>query len=100
MADAFSPNGRAGEGPPSDDGLGAWIAALRGRLAQGEFDDLAPIDLGRGTASLSAATTVRVLLADLDHHDGLGPARRADAGVAERRRLLLEDFRGLRRQLG
>jgi hypothetical protein len=43
---------------------------------------------------------VRVMLADLDHFDDLPLARRRDLLVVARRRLLLDDLRRLREQIG
>ena len=79
--------------------LGAWIDALRGRLVEGEFDGRAPIDLGFGTASQPAAMTVRVMLADLDHHDALRPRQRSNPHTSMRH-LLLFDFQRLGLLLG
>jgi hypothetical protein len=54
-----------------DDQLRWWINGLRGRLDAGKLDGLLPVDLGDGTADLTGAQTVRVMLADLAHLDAL-----------------------------
>ena len=79
--------------------LAAWIAELRGRLARGEFADGGPIEVG-GVSLPGVELAVRVVLADLDHYDDLTLEQRRDLLVVARRRLLLEDLRRLRAQIG
>ena len=80
-------------------GLATWIAELRGRLARGEFADGGPIEVA-GVTLPRVELAVRIMLADLDHYDDLALDRRRDLLVMARRRLLLEDLRRLREQLG
>ncbi len=79
--------------------LATWIAELRDRLARGEFRDGGPIEVG-GVAVPSVELAVKVMLADLDHYDDLSLKRRRDLLTVARRRLLLEDLRHLREQIG
>ena len=79
--------------------LATWVAELRGRLARGEFADGGPIEVA-GVALPGVELAVKVMLADLDHYDDLGLERRRDPLVVARRRLLLEDLRRLRAQIG
>ena len=48
-----------------------WISELRDRLVRGELSGLAPIDIGYGTGSLTAKTSIRIMLSDLDDLDDL-----------------------------
>ena len=79
--------------------LPAWIADLRRRLAQGELDGLAPIDLGNG-APAGGELIVRIMLADLDHLDWLASNAPNSIDVAVRRQRLLYDFHRLRAVIG
>ena len=79
--------------------LATWIAELRSRLARGEFADGGPIEVG-GVALSSVELAVKVMLADLDHYDDLSLEQRRDLLTVARRRLLLEDLRRLREQIG
>ena len=79
--------------------LATWIGELRRRVAHGEFADGGPIEVG-GVVLPSVELAVKVMLADLDHYDDLGLERRRDPLVVARRRLLLEDLRRLRAQIG
>jgi hypothetical protein len=81
------------------DDLAAWLAELRGRVARGELAGRGPIEVAGGTLA-SVELAARVLLADLDHYEDLSLARRRDPLVVARRRLLLEDLRRLREQIG
>jgi hypothetical protein len=82
---------------PFDDALVPWIRALRARLERGDLADLPPVDIGYGTRHLPGVTTVRVMLADLDHLDDLPPEA---AEIPRRRAELLDDFRRLRAAIG
>ncbi len=79
--------------------LPPWIAELRRRVARGEFADGGPIEVG-GLVLPSVELAVKVMLADLDHFDDLSLERRRDLLTVARRRLLLEDLRRLREQIG
>ncbi len=81
------------------DNLAAWIDALRERVARGEMDRRMPITIG-GLPLSSAELAARIMLADLDHYNDLPPEHRRDLLVEARHRLLLDDFRQLREQLG
>ena len=80
--------------------LGAWIADLRSRVDHGELERLGPVDLGYGTGHLAGETTIRVMLADLDHIDGLPAHARERVDLPHRRAELLDDFRQLRAMIG
>ena len=79
--------------------LATWIAELHRRVARGEFADGGPIEVG-GVTLPGVELAVRVVLADLDHYDDLTLEQRRDLLVVARRRLLLEDLRRLRAQIG
>ncbi len=79
--------------------LATWITELRRRLARGEFADGGPIEVGDVVLS-SVELAVKVMLADLDHYDDLSLEQRRDLLTVARRRLLLEDLRDLREQIG
>jgi hypothetical protein len=81
-------------------GLAAWISALEGRLARHELAHLGPITLRDGSRLPDTELTVRIMLADLQHHDTLPAAERQDVRVAQSRHELLADFRYLRALLG
>jgi hypothetical protein len=81
------------------DNLDAWIAELRDRLARGELDGGAPIEIG-GLRLPSAQLAARIMVADLDHYDDLSPEERGDWLVEARRGMLLRDFRRLRALIG
>ena len=81
----------------SDD-LNAWITELRQRLARGELAGLGLVDVGG--LRLRGEWAVRVMLADLSHHDTLPPDLAGDPLVPIRRAKLLVDFRRLRAQIG
>ena len=81
------------------DDLPAWIDGLRGRVERGELADLGPIEVAGGTLE-SVELAARIMLADLDHYDDLTLETRRDLLVVARRRLLLEDLRRLREQIG
>jgi hypothetical protein len=81
------------------DGLGAWIADLRRRVARGDLARLGPVAIHDG-ATLSAELAAKLALADLDHFDDLPPARREHLDLLARRRLALQDLQALREQLG
>jgi hypothetical protein len=83
-----------------DDGLDRWIDDLRARVRAGDLARLPPFDLGYGTGHLPAGTTVRVMLADLDHLDALPADAREWLDWPDRRADLLDDFRRLRELLG
>ena len=83
-----------------DDGLDRWIHDLRGHVERGDLVELPPFDIGDGTACLPGEITVRTMLADLDHLDGLPPVTRESLDFPDRRGALLEDFRRLRALLG
>jgi hypothetical protein len=72
--------------------LTAWISALAGRLERQELANLGPITLRDGSRFDDTERAVRIMLADLQHHDML-PA-------TQRRHELLADFQDLREQLG
>jgi hypothetical protein len=80
--------------------LAAWIAALAGRLERHELANLGPITLQNGSRFADTELAVRIVLADLDHHDMLPAAQRQDPLVAQRRHELLGDFQYLRERLG
>jgi hypothetical protein len=84
----------------SDDGLDRWISDLRARVARGDLARLPPFDLGYRTGHLPGETTVRIMLADLDHLDGLSRASRDWLDAPWRRDELLRDFRRLRDLIG
>jgi len=81
-------------------GLAAWIAALDGRVARHEFANLGPITLRDGSQLPDTEQAVRIMLADLQHHDTLVDARRQDFHTAQDRHELLADFQYLRELLG
>jgi hypothetical protein len=83
----------------SDD-LGRWIGTLRARLARGDLAGSGSIDLGDGTGHLPGELFVRIMLADLDHLDGLPPEAREWVDFPDRRQALLNDFKRLRELLG
>jgi hypothetical protein len=62
-----------------DTALLAWVGRLRDRLARGELAGLGPLDAG-GVA-LPGELFVRIMLADLQHHDDLPPRLRRDPFV-------------------
>jgi hypothetical protein len=80
--------------------LGQWIADLRARLDAGDLARFGPIDVGDGTGLLAGAQIVRIMLADLDHLDGLPPVTHEWLDIPERRRALLDAFRQLRDRIG
>jgi hypothetical protein len=82
------------------DPLDRWIAVLRDRLACGELDNLAPVDIGDGTGRMPGEYTVRIMLADLDHLSAPPSANDERDNVPERLAWLLDDFRRLREMLG
>jgi hypothetical protein len=83
-----------------DDGLSAWLTDLRARLSHGDMVQQAPIDLGYGTGRLPGATTIQVMLADLDHLDDLPRHAWEWVDMPWRRVRLLDDFRRLRALIG
>ena len=87
---------------PTDlDPLTLWIADLHARLNAGDFDGLAPFELGHGTGHLPGETTIRIMLADLADLENPSGSARNDPGWQQRRlRWLLEDFRELRELIG
>ena len=82
------------------DELTAWIEELRRRVDRGELDGRTPIDVGRGCVLPSAELAAKIMLADLDHYDDLTLETRQDPLVVARWRLLLEELRRLREQIG
>jgi hypothetical protein len=81
------------------DGLGAWIADLRTRLAHGALRDLGSVSVSEGK-KLPAELAARLVLNDLDHFENLPRSWGNDVLKVVRRRLLLHDLQDLRRQLG
>jgi hypothetical protein len=75
-----------------DDQLRWWIDTLRRHLDAGTLDSLPPVDLGDGTADLTGALTIRVMLADLAHLDALDTTPTASFIVSARYRRLLTQF--------
>jgi hypothetical protein len=100
MPDRFSLSDWAITERQADQELVAWIVALRGRLAAGEFSSHPPLELGYGTGQWPAERTLRIMLADLDHYTTLAPTQRLDPRTASRRLSLLDDFRVLRELVG
>jgi hypothetical protein len=84
------------QGLPPDDDLAAWIADLRSRLARGDLATVAAIDIGYGTSAVPAERLVRIMLADLDSFEDLGPDEAVDPVNLARRTGLLADFRVLK----
>jgi hypothetical protein len=80
------------------DSLDAWIAELRGRVARSELVQVGLVDVGQ--QRLPGALAARIMLADIDHLDGLLAAQTEDPSVPQRRALLLVDFNQLRAQIG
>jgi hypothetical protein len=78
--------------------LDAWITELGRRLERGELAGLGLVDV-RGL-KLRGEWAVRVMLADLRHHDTLPPDLADDPLIPTRRAALLADFRQLRAQIG
>jgi hypothetical protein len=78
--------------------LDAWITELGRRLERGELAGLGLVDV-RGL-KLRGEWAVRVMLADLRHHDTLPPDLADDPLIPTRRAALLVDFRRLRAQIG
>lgn len=76
--------------------LSGWIAGLRIRLDRGDFAAHPPVDIGYGTGALSADLVIRIMLADLDDLSACGDS----ANYAGERRVLLADFRQLRKLIG
>ena len=81
------------------DGLEAWIAVLRTRLARGGLRALGSVSVSEGK-TLPAELAARLVLNDLDHFEGLPRSWGNDPRKVVRRRLLLHDLQDLRRQLG
>jgi hypothetical protein len=79
-----------------DDDLCRWIHDLRGRVERGELADHSPVDVGYGTATMSAERAAKIMLADLDSFDDLSVADRSSSEHTRRRQGLLDDFRRLR----
>jgi hypothetical protein len=77
-----------------------WIEDLRARLAAGDLSGLAPFDLGDGTGRFPGDVTVGIMLADLDHLDGLPTAVLDVLEVPERRDRLMAAFSRLRDLIG
>jgi hypothetical protein len=84
----------------SDEGLDAWIAALRDRRERGDLVGLEPFDLGYGTYNMPAELTIAIMLADLDGCSDPSIGQRARARDVLRRQGLLNDFRRLRELIG
>lgn len=82
------------------DDLDRWIDDLRGHAERGDLLELPPFNVGDGTLVLPGETTVRIMLADLDHLDGLPSAAREWLDLPNRRGALLDAFRRLRELLG
>jgi hypothetical protein len=80
--------------------LTAWIAALAGRLERHELASLGSITLRDGSRFDDTEQAVRIMLADLQHHDTLPTAQRQNVRVTQSRHELLTDFRYLRELLG
>jgi hypothetical protein len=80
----------------SDIGLDRWIGDLRDRIERGELADIGPIDVGYGTGHFRGSTVIRIMLADLNHRDGLPPEAREWLDFSNRLSRLLNDFRRLR----
>ena len=82
------------------DDLTAWIEELRGRLDRGELAGLGPVEVGPGQVLPSAELAAKIMLADLDHYDDLPLQQQRHPLAVARRRLLLEDLRRLKQQIG
>ena len=80
------------------DDLAAWIADLRERVAHGELDGQDTFTADETEVAVGLAA--RILLADLDHDLDLTPEQRRDPFNVERRRILTDDLRRLREQIG
>jgi hypothetical protein len=79
-----------------DDQLSQWIDGLGERLNAGTLDSLRPFDFGDGTATLTGAQAIRVMLANLDYLDALDADPTISLAVNIRRRRLLGQFARLR----
>jgi len=79
-----------------DDDLMSWIAELRARVDCRHTEMLPPIDLGHGTHALRATYALRIMLADLDRFEAMGPDDADDPANVARRTNLLADFRAVR----
>ena len=80
--------------------LNHWIGNLRERLAHGELTDLDPFDLGDGTGTLPGRTTVKIMLADLDHLEQLPATVHGPRTPFARLHDLFRDFTRLRELIG
>jgi hypothetical protein len=80
--------------------LSRWIGTLPGRLARGELANLEPFDLGDGTGTLPGQTTIRIMLADLDHIEQLPSNVHEPRTPFARLHDLHRDFRRLRELIG
>jgi hypothetical protein len=78
--------------------LDAWISELGRRLERGELAGLGLVDV-RGL-KLRGEWAVRVMLADLRHHDTQPHDMADDPLIPARRAALIVDFRRLRAQIG
>jgi hypothetical protein len=74
-----------------------WITDLRARVDAGALADLAPVELGHGTANLRCETMVKTMLADLEHLKML-PESGADRQA--RLMILLGNFGRMRLAIG
>jgi hypothetical protein len=80
--------------------LNHWIGTLPDRLARGEFANLAPFNLGDGTGTLPGQTTIRIMLADLDHLEQLPATTHEPRTTFVRLHDLFRDFTRLRELIG
>src|SRR4051794_19827378 len=79
--------------------LDGFIPELRGRLHRGEYAGVGPVDLGESAPIGDPELVLRIMLADWDHFDDLGPEQRDDYLVAARRVQVLADLHALRQRL-
>src|SRR4051812_3415949 len=66
-----------------------WLAWLRERVACGNLAGVGPIHLHDGSQILPADMLIRVMLADLDHLDGLSPDCPEQASIKWRQQRLI-----------